>query len=402
MKKTLLFCLMVSYLGGEIVRFTFFSSISFRVLDIVAFIIFLAFLLELITLPEKKQIIFTTTAKWLVAFFLIAGFSLLLNVDHFTLSQLAEGSLYLARFIMYSGVFFYFKEQEKDEERGEVQLLTLIGGLLILFGFIQYFYYNNLRNLYYLGWDDHMYRIFSVFLDPNFTGILFALFAIFLMGRLFVERNSKNKTLFWGLSLLFGLCLVATVMTFSRSALISLGVGSIVFLSLIGQKKHLFSFFGVMFGMLLLTTPFFYIENVNLFRAASTEARVQSAEIALVIIKDHFLTGVGFNTYRYVQIKYGFRQGIGAQVSHADSGTDNSYLFVLATTGIAGIVIYLGLLRSLILFAWKTYMEKKSIYSVIFISSLTAVMVDSLFINSLFYPFVIVWIWLLVGLVSYT
>lgn len=400
MKKILLVCLLFGFLGGEVLRLTIFNSISFRLLDIVAFVIFLSFVVDLLLHSENRKVFSTTPAKWLGGFFLIGALSLLVNIPSFSYLEIGEASLYLLRFIMYCGIFFYFSQMTQEEYTTETTILMITGSFLVLLGFVQYFYYNNLRNLYYLGWDDHMYRIFSVFLDPNFTGILFTLFALFLMGRILQEREKKKSVHFTGLTLLLGLTLVAIVMTFSRSALIALGAGTIVFLSLIGRKKYLFYFFGVMVGMILLATPFFYLENVNLFRVASSEARIESAENALSIIKDHFVTGVGFNTYRYSQIQYGFRGGVGAEVSHADSGTDNSYLFVLATTGIGGLFIYGGYLRSLILGAWGRYRKGKSLSAVLFLSSLIAVMLDSFFINSLFYPFVIVWLWLLWGRVN--
>lgn len=399
-KKILLSLLVLSFLGGEILRFTIYSHISFRMLDLVVVSIAIVLVVDLISSPQKRQVFLFPGVKWIVGFISIGIFSLLINMFHFSIVQLGEGALYLIRWILYTAVFFYFSDSQKEEKNFLLSCMSVIGGLLVLIGFIQYFYYNNLRNLYYLGWDDHMYRIFSSFLDPNFTGILFTLFSIFIMGRIWTERT-KNTSLTWIYVFFLGISLVATVLTFSRSALIALAIGSVVFLTLIGKKRYFLYLVGVMVGMLLLTVPFFYIENVNLFRAASTHARLESAENALTIIKDNFLTGVGFNTYRYAQVKYGFRHGIGADVSHADSGTDNSYLFVLATTGIFGLLLYGGYLRSLLLYGWEYLKVKKSYYPAVYIASLCAVMVDSLFINSLFYPFILVWMWLLLSTVNY-
>ncbi len=402
MKKILLTCLLISFIGGEVTRFTIFSNISFRLLDVIALCIFLACIFENVRSISKKNVFNFTAAKWLGGFFIIGILSLLFNLPNFPISEVGEGLLYLMRLVLYSGIFFYLKDIRKDEQSYVVTGITITGSILVVFGFIQYFYYNNLRNVYYLGWDDHMYRIFSVFLDPNFTGMLFSLFALFLMGRIWSKRKDSQKNGIYLLVCILAVTLVAVVMTFSRSALISLGTGSIIFLSLIGRKKYFLYLLLVLGGMIVLTIPFFYIENVNLFRSASSEARIESARNAISISKDHLLTGVGFNTYRYVQVKYGFRQGIGAEVSHADSGTDNSYLFILATTGIGGLIVYIGFLRSLFQMSWNAYKEKRSIFAIVFIASLSSVLIDSLFINSLFYPFIIVWLWMLVGLINYS
>ena len=59
-----------------------------------------------------------------------------------------------------------------------VSLLLLFSGLVIVgLGFVQYFFYLGLRNLYYLGWDEHLSFIFQL-LDPNFAGAFPALFFI--------------------------------------------------------------------------------------------------------------------------------------------------------------------------------------------------------------------------------
>lgn len=404
MKKLFLSLLFIGFIGGEVARFTLFQSVSFRFIDIVAGCITLAWVIDMIRFPHKRLIWNTSVAKYIFAFLCIGVCSLLINLPHFSLPTIGEASLYLVRWFLYTGIFFYFQQLDAKEYTFSFTMLRAAGTILVLFGFIQYFYYNNLKNVYYLGWDDHMYRIFSVFLDPNFTGMVFVLFALLLMGTIWMRRKLASRYQLSFLLLLLLMTLIATVLTFSRSALISLLVGSLIFLSLIGKKQYFMYLIGVIGGMLLLAVPFFYIENVNLFRAASSEARFESAKNALIISKDHWLTGIGFNTYRYVQIQYGFRHGVGAEVSHADSGTDNSFLFVLATTGIIGLSIYILLLRSIGFYAWRIYVEKKSIYAAVFLASLGAVIVDSLFINSLFYPFILVWMWLLLSLTdaSYT
>lgn len=144
----------------------------------------------------------------------------------------------------------------------------------------------------------------------------------------------------------------------------------------------------VVFIALSISSRYFNIENINLFRIASSEARIDSAKNALTIIKSNLLTGVGFNSYRYAQIRYGIRKEQSAgTISHADAGTDNSFLFVLATTGFVGLILYL--------FMWFKIFK---IASALAIVSIFGVFIDSLFINSLFYPFVMLWLWIILAL----
>ena len=99
------------------------------------------------------------------------------------------------------------------------------------------------------------------------------------------------------------------------------------------------------------------------------------------IISNNALIGVGFNAFRYAQIRYGYRNVKGASNSNADAGTDNSLLFVFVTTGIFGFLFYIGswyfLLRDTIL--------GKANNRIMYISILLAVFAASLFTNVLFY-----------------
>jgi len=105
------------------------------------------------------------------------------------------------------------------------------------------------------------------------------------------------------------------------------------------------------------------------------------------IIQDHPVFGVGFNAYRYAQLNYGFRNDKAERISHADSGVDNSMLFVLATTGVVGFLFYL--------FMWIRILKTAN---VLIIASVIGVVIDSLFVNSLFYTYIMFWLWVIIGL----
>ena len=119
-------------------------------------------------------------------------------------------------------------------------------------------------------------------------------------------------------------------------------------------------------------------EGVKLERTYSVWARAESWKTAWNIFSQNPILGVGFNTYRYAQ-------GASAD-SHAGAGVDSSLLLVLATTGIVGFVIYLKYLK---------YLWKLGENDLVLSASLVALFVHSLFLNSQFYPHVMLWISLL-------
>ncbi|HSX08851.1 MAG TPA: O-antigen ligase family protein, partial [Candidatus Saccharimonadales bacterium] len=149
-----------------------------------------------------------------------------------------------------------------------------------------------------------------------------------------------------------------------------------------------------------------YSEGTNLFRTTSSNARVATSQDALIIFQKNPILGVGFNAYRYARLTHPLtclpagrsssKGGETLTVDHGGAGTDNSFLFVLATTGIVGFVAYLYLLWSMVKVG-KTNLGENP-YSAVLIASLIALCVDSFFINSLFYPFILVWVWIVIAL----
>jgi len=168
-------------------------------------------------------------------------------------------------------------------------------------------------------------------------------------------------------------------------------------------------------------------EGVKLLRTASLISRSEYLNNAIIIFIDHPVLGVGFNSYRYAQHRYGFIDDISLKTSHAGSGTDNSFLFVLATTGIIGFTVYLYMWFKILKNAyynkrhsgersdsriskrgWRfwTSQNDASLFqktiSVVILASSIGIFVNAFFINSLFYPSIMLWMWVLIGLLDNT
>jgi O-antigen ligase len=122
-------------------------------------------------------------------------------------------------------------------------------------------------------------------------------------------------------------------------------------------------------------------------RTASSFARVEASKDAIALVSESPIIGVGFNAYRYALVEYDLRDEV-VQTSNADAGTDNSYLFVLATTGIIGLLIFLDF--------WFNILKRVYFAPVVF-ASVVGLLVNTLFINSIFFSPIMAWIFLLVG-----
>ena len=131
-------------------------------------------------------------------------------------------------------------------------------------------------------------------------------------------------------------------------------------------------------------------EGGKIERTYTIEARLINYQQVLTIAKEHPLFGIGFNTYRYVQRDYGFLETEEWQVSQSGAGADNSWLFVLATTGAFGFLSYLWF--------WGRALKEAKKKTIILIS-LLALIIHAFFLNSLFYPQIIAWFWILLAFV---
>lgn len=378
----------ICFLFSQIIRIQLGNGLVFSILDISVGIILVFGFLWFIYKKKSSFLLKDRIKKGIVFFSSIIILSLLLNINSLNLQQFFISSLYILRWISYAFIFILVFDLNKRVKKKIEKIMLLTGVFFVLAGYIQFAYYQELKNLFYLGWDEHMYRLFGVFFDPNFSGIFLSLFLLFLVNkRLQTSINplTKNKLFF---SILIAFTLGALILTFSRSAFVVFILTFMIFFSLIGKKKWIIIplifiiFIGIIFSQR------FYIESINPFRTTSTKARLASMKEGIEIFSRKPIMGVGFNSYRYSQLQYGYRKQVDIDRSHADAGADNSFLFILATTGIVGFATYLYMLFSIF----------KNVYrSPLALSSIIGICVASMFTNALFFPPLMLWMWLILG-----
>lgn len=285
--------------------------------------------------------------------------SLVANAGNFSANQLFVSALYGLRWLLYAGLFFVVSKSKY--QRLWVNGLFWAGVIFAVLGFLQFSLYPNLRNLEYLEWDPHYYRMFSTLLDPNFLGLI-------LVITFFLGMMSKRHP---ALQLLL---LLAIYLTYSRSTYLALGMG------LVAQRKfEKYTLAGIGFFLLLLVfLPRLGGDILRLDRAASTQARIINWQEGADLFRKSPVFGWGFNTLRFV--------AMADPTSHAAGGVDNSFLFVLVTTGVIGALAFGNLFVRLFTIGGPT-----------FTPILTSIFIHSLFINSLFYPWVMVYLWVFAG-----
>jgi O-antigen ligase len=383
--KVLLVLLLIVFPFGELIRLNLGNDIYLKPIDIISTLLF--FWIFILYIKEKA---WRASLRWYFFLFPFIGFlSLILNSYWLKPTEIVTSFLYLLRWVSYLSIFFTIIQVDKNFRDKIKWFLYLDGLMIVIIGYIQFFFYPGLQNLFYQGWDNQLYRMFSTFLDPNFVGAFYVLYLIFLLGLFFDSLNNRKKIIFHGIVLL--LTLFAIFLTYSRSALIMLVVSGAVFFILKQKKKLILYLLCIIILFVIIASPFFYIDNLNLFRVHSAVSRIGDIRNGITVFTDHPLIGVGFDTFRYAQIKYHFAVANSPYPSHNSAGTDNSFVFILATTGIFGLAVYLNLWYQLSKKAWKS----KNNNSLIFLSSTIGLFINAFFNNSLFYAEIMVWMWLI-------
>lgn len=316
--------------------------------------------------------------------------SLFANLPRFGLPIISISALYLVRWVSYTFIYVFVLESTLSTGSW-LKGIFLTGMGFSILGIIQFFLYPDLRNLSYLGWDPYFFRLFSTLFDPNFTGILL-IFTIFV--GLFLLSRKRQMWVTCGI----GINMIALLLTFSRSSYVAFFVGLFVYGFLQRQWKMLFIFLTFVGLTIIIPKPAY--EAFRLTREISAFARVGNWEQSISLAQESPIVGFGFNSLPFIRsipgIETSLIPGISSRISRSGAGIDNSLLFVLVTTGLVGLASYLWLLKKMIALG----VDKKKELQAIFLASLTAVLIHSFFSNSLFYPWVVIWIWILVGVVE--
>lgn len=337
---------------------------------------------------KKKQRV-PSLLKPIALFVSIGVVSLLANVSTYAPLDLFTSSLYLWRWAAYAYLYVMLV-------RSNIPVTTLLGYLFSfglafgIVGILQFFLYPNLRFLMYLGWDPHYYRLFSTLLDPNYAGIILVL-SVFLGYHLYITQ--KKHRILAGVMLL----VLCVYLTYSRSSYLALGFGMIVY----GLLKKQFAVLGLLFALIAIIV---YVprpggDTLRLWREDSTYSRFSNWQESSALFLKSPIFGHGFNTLRLIQTpKY---TGGVIYTSHAAGGVDSSILFLLVTSGVLGLFAYVYLLFRAGRFTAHRKKEAGTVRQ-LYIVSMSAVFMHSFFVNSLFYPWVMIWVWVLVSSVELT
>jgi len=264
-------------------------------------------------------------------------------------------------------------------------------GSLLVAGFVQLFFLPSLAGFVDNGWDPHVDRMVSTWLDPNFLGIFFVVFLpIFLYWM--PHKVSAITRIFW---LFFAV--VAIGLTESRSSYLALLVAGLccgiiwVFSSKIsGNWKK-----AIVPGGVLLVIIF--SGSITLLRERAYQVFFHDPTIALraesyrsvwrFLVSPNMLFGVGYNAYQFAAANENLVSSFSV---HSRAGSDNSIFTILVTTGMVGALLFFTPMLLGVVFHIRRWLFMRSYNSLFFVWATIALLVHAQFVNSLLYPHVLI------------
>ena len=350
-----------------------------------------------------------------LGFVLVALMSWVLGAWDLLLKEKILSFSYIVRFAGIVILGWSVLDWATSKTAGDKVLLNLfrIVGVVIVLGYLQFYVYPDISKFSTVGgFDPHIGRLLGTWMDPNFLGGLLAFFLPLMLGFWYQTTNKKIK--YW-LGALILLCIYALFLTFSRSAYLA-GVGGMglfflfrdpkiilmgVLLTTIGlatnerAQKRVGELAGTMASVVLRDT-----DEVD----ATAKLRVQSWQRSFGLWQKYPALGIGYNTYRF----RGAVEGVVDEKFFSAGGSDSTLLTVLVTTGIFGLLafmwFYLDLwIRNFV--RWRKaprtlgFLSGGELY-LGFIAGWTAILVHSVFVNSLLFPLIFMPIMVVAGVLE--
>jgi hypothetical protein len=308
---------------------------------------------------------------------------------------------YLARWVVYFALYVVIINSIREHDVHSVwSALELTILLFASFGIVQSVFLPDFglmlrpEDIPYAQTDPQGHRLVSTVLEPNIAA---AMILIVLLVQL-AQLAYGLKISWWKPAILF----TALVLTMSRSGALGFLVGVLVIVSAQGIGKRLLKFGAAALVLaaatLPLVVPFFIRHSRFGFSDESALARLVIWQRAIELWRDHVWFGIGFNTYGFVQEARGFTR-FGSSSYSAEGGL----LFVGVMTGIVGLatyVIMLGLIVRRCRAGWRSpraFPQERALCLGAAAATI-AILIHSIFVNSLLVNFVMQELWVLWGL----
>jgi len=328
-----------------------------------------------------------------IVFAAIGALSTIAGIQRFGFSAIEIlGSLaYLARWLLYFSLYVVIINCVRARDVGSVwAALEWAMILIVAFGIIQTIFLPNFAFIVYpdarhgLDWDAQRNRLVSTILEPNIAAAMIAATLLVQLARL---ASGAIVPLWRPLVMFSGL-----LMTLSRGGLLSFFVGCLVLLPVFGLSKRIAKLAVVVAVLLAAASPKLIAFASQYARFGMSDgsalARVVVWQRSIATFLDYPIFGIGFNTWGFVQERRGFER-----IAISSYSAEGGLLFVAVLTGLVGLAFYVAMVWFVLRRSRRasrsplaTPAERGLLLGTVAAS--VAILVNSVFANSLLTPWV--------------
>lgn len=301
------------------------------------------------------------------------------------------------RFSTYIIFFFLIKyEMNSKYVLDKIMISIIISSSIVgIIGIFEYFKGIGINSM---NGFNTVLRVSSTLENSNNLGAFFILitFPIFM---LLLREKYKMKRLLYVILLIISVSNV--IISFSRNALIGLIIGCICLIIIYNYKMIYVTIIGL---SILCFTPKVFVRIQQIFDKSQNLSRISLWEIAISMIRDYPILGVGNGNYRSLYMKYYKKIKYLGYTAHANFHPHNIFLKVQCELGIIGSTALIGFFLSLINGIRKFSKRVKNSFYSTFYKGFLASIISFIFMNVIdnFFsaPKVIGFFWIIVAVYS--
>lgn len=365
--------------------------------DVILALLILFYLLTIIFVRDhRKKFIegiknFFTNYLDIFIFVLVA--IMFISISYSVDKKIALGET--LRFSTYIMLYFIIKYQLNESKILDniLKLYIIAGSIISVIGIFEYF-----KGIGYVQQSEHgvMVRIFSTLENSNNLGVFMVIFIFPVIMLALNESNIRKKIIYIVISLM---ALINIILSFSRNAWVGLVIGCII-LAITYNWKIIIGLFGL--GGASLFIPAVWNRVVEITDMSQNLSRVKLWDIALMMIKDHPIRGVGNGNYRALYEKYRLLYKNKIEYYPGQNFHPHNIILKIQTElGIFGTIAFTAMILSIAIKLIKFIKwSRNDFYKVFykgFLASFTAFICMNFIDNFFSAPKVIAFFWILIA-----
>lgn len=302
------------------------------------------------------------------------------------------------RFVSY-GVIYLILSSEIEEKTLKAALKVFSCAVLILglYGVIQFLTGFGVEKAYIAKYSYGVnVRIDGTFGNPDSYGGFLILVAFPIISLLLNAKKKGERIFYFIISVLI---VLNVYFTGSRNAYLGLLLGLLI-LVLYNKRKYILAFVG--FTGVMLIIPVVRNRLLQVFDSSQNVARIKIWKVAIKMINDHPVFGVGNGNFYTLYNKYIRKYPDLMYEAHQYYTSHNSFLKIQSELGILGSIIFLLIMILSIISIYKISKSEKSKYLNSYFAGYFASIVSfyfmNLFDNLFFVPKVTIYFWIMLAL----